>query len=248
MRLAMALHSKRKAPQKSNTQPRARTPLTRERAIAQAVALADTDGIAALTMRALAQALGVEAMSLYHHLANKDEILNGMVDFIFDKIELPAPSTDWKAVMRHRANSMRSTLKKHRWGLGLLESRKNPGVATVRHHDAVIGCFRYAGFSLPLTAHAYALVDSYIYGFVLQELNLPLETPEQTTELAGSIMSMFPPGEFRHLVELTMGHVMQPGYAYANEFDWGFELILEGIERRWLAERKETAKPVRMKK
>lgn len=214
-----------------------RQPLTRERAITQAVALADADGIGELTMRKLAQSLGVEAMSLYHHVANKEDILTGMIDFIFEQIELPVPDADWKRVMRRRAASMRSTLKRHRWGLGLLESRKSPGLATIRHHDAVIGCLRFAGFSLPLTGHAYALLDSYIYGFILQELNLPLETPEQTSDLAESIMSHFPPGAFPHLVELTVGNVLQPGYAYANEFDWGFELVLDGLERQLVLER-----------
>ncbi len=213
-----------------------RQPLSRERAIEEAVALADAEGIAELTMRKLAQALGVEAMSLYHHVANKDDILNGMIDFIFETIELPVPSDDWHDVMRRRAESVRSTLKRHRWGIGLLESRKTPGLATVRHHDAVIGCLRHAGFSLPLTAHAYALLDSYIYGFILQELNLPLETAEQTSELAGSIMSQFPPGAFPHLVEFTVGHVLKPGYAYAHEFGWGLELLLDGLERQRLKE------------
>ncbi len=230
-----------------------RPPLSRKRAIEQAVALADADGIAKLTMRHLAQALGVEAMSLYHHVSNKDDILNGMIYYIFEQIEVPEPNADWQTVMRRRADSMRVTLKRHRWAIGLLESRKTPGVATLRHHDAVIGCLRYAGFSLPLTAHAYALLDSYIYGFVLQELNLPLETPEQTSELAGSIMSQLPAGAFTHLVEFTMGHVLQPGYAYAHEFGWGFELILDGIQARLTLESQRatpsepSAKPKRSK-
>ena len=214
-----------------------RPPVSRASAIEQAVALADAGGIAELTMRKLAQALGVEAMSLYHHVANKDDILNGMIDFVFEQVELPVPSADWRSVMRRRADSMRTTLKRHRWCLGLLESRKTPGAATLRHHDAVIGCLRHAGFSLALTAHAYAALDSYIYGFILQELNLPLETPQQTSELAGSIMSQLPAGSFPHLVEFTVGHVLQPGYAYAHEFGWGLELLLDGLERRLSQER-----------
>lgn len=206
--------------------------MSRARAIEQAVVLADAGGLENLTMRKLAQALGVEAMSLYHHVANKDDILNGMIDFIFEQIQLPVPDADWKGVMRRRADSVRATLKRHRWGLGLLESRQSPGMATVRHHDAVIGCLRHAGFSLPLTAHAYALIDSYVYGFILQELNLPLETPEQTSALAGSIMSQFPAGAFPHLVAFTVGHVLKPGYAYAHEFGWGLELLLDGLDRR----------------
>jgi AcrR family transcriptional regulator len=219
---------------------KARPPLSRARAIEQAVALADADGIAELSMRKLALVLGVEAMSLYHHVANKEDILNGMVDFIFEQIELPVPDADWRGVMRRRADSVRSTLKRHRWGLGLLESRKTPGVATLQHHDAVIGCLRHAGFSLPLTAHAYALLDSYLYGFILQELNLPLETPTQTSELAGSIMRQFPEGAFPHLVEFTVGHVLQPHYAYADEFGWGLGLLLDGLERRLLQEQART--------
>ena len=182
-------------------------------------------------MRRLAQELGIEAMSLYHHFANKDAILDAMVDLVFTEIELPARDGDWQAAMRRRAASVRAALTRHPWASSLLESRTTPGSATLAHHDAVLGCLRGAGFSIELTAHAYALLDSYIYGFVHTELNLPFQTTEQTHEVAKAIFDQLPNGMFPHLVELTTQHVLQPGYAYANEFTFGLELIIEGLER-----------------
>jgi AcrR family transcriptional regulator len=210
-------------------QPRA--PLSRERVLRAAVALADDAGLGSLTMRKLAQELGVEAMSLYHHVPNKDALLDGMVDLVFGEIELPAAGTDWKAAMRRRAVSARAVLARHPWAVGLLESRRTPGPANLRHHDAVIGCLREAGFPVALTAHAYALLDSYIYGFALQEANLPFDTPEGTAELAQSIMADFPADAYPHLAELAVEHVLQPGYDYGDEYEFGLDLILDGLER-----------------
>ena len=208
-----------------------RVPVTRERALGAAIHLADTKGLDALTMRALARELGVEAMSLYHHVANKDDVLNGMVDLVFAEVEVPQLS-DWQEAMRQRAHSMRAALTRHRWAIGLLESRRAPGVATLTHHDAVLRCLRSAGFSLALTAHAYALLDSYIYGFAQQEAALPFQTGDETQALASDMMEAFPKGAYPHLVELTVKHVFKPGYAFANEFGFGLELILDGLARR----------------
>jgi AcrR family transcriptional regulator len=194
-----------------------------------ALALADGEGIASLSMRRLAEALGVEAMSLYHHVANKDEILGGLIDLVFDEIELPA-GRDWKAALRSRALSARAALTRHPWALGLLESRARPGPATLRHHDAVLGCLRTGGFSVEGAAHAYAVIDSYVYGFALQEQSLPFDTAGPIDDVAEAFHRQLA-GRFPHLTEMLLSHVMKPGYAFAKEFEFGLDLILDGLER-----------------
>ncbi len=208
-----------------------RTPLTRQRVLRAAVALADRGGVGALSMRKLAQELGVEAMSLYHHVANKDDILDGIVDVVFGEIELPTGEAGWEAAMRRRSVSTREALRRHPWATGLMESRRTPGPANIRHHDAVLGVLRNAGFPVELAAHAYSLLDSYIYGFALQEASLPFHTPEETAEVAQEIMSVFPADDYPHLAEIATEHVLQPGYDYGNEFLYGLDLILDGLAR-----------------
>src|SRR6516164_10369153 len=168
-----------------------RAPLSRDRVLRAAVALADTGGISALSMRKLGEALGVEAMSLYNHVASKGDLLDGMIDIVFSEIDLPSGGGDWKAVMRRRAISARQVLRRHPWAIGLMESRTSPGPATLRHHDAVLGYLRQAGFSIELTAHAYSLLDSYIYGFALQEAGLPFGTGEEAAQVAQEISAQF---------------------------------------------------------
>jgi AcrR family transcriptional regulator len=216
---------------RTDPSPAPRTPLTRERVLQAAVALADDSGIESLTMRKLGQALGVEAMSLYHHVANKDALLDGMVDLVFGEIEFPAGGAHWKTAMRQRAISARAALRRHPWAVALMESRRTPGPANLGHHDAVLGCLRQAGFPVALAAHAYSLLDAYIYGFALQEATLPFDTPEQTTELAQEILAGFPADAYPHLAELAVQHVLQPGYDYGDEFQFGLDLILDGLER-----------------
>lgn len=196
-----------------------------------AVDLADAFGIASLSMRKLGEELGVEAMSLYNHVANKDDVLDGMVDVVFGEIELPLHGRKWKPAMRARAISAREVLSRHPWATGLMDSRATPGPATLRHHDAVIGSLRGGGFTIALTAHAFSVLDSYIYGFAMQEASLPFDTPEETVELAQTIMAQLPVEEYPHLTELTVEHVLQPGYDYAEEFAFGLDLILDGLER-----------------
>jgi AcrR family transcriptional regulator len=196
-----------------------------------AIRLADAAGIEGLTMRKLAEELGVEAMSLYHHAASKDEILDGMVDRIFSEIELPPQAADWKEAMRRRAHSARAVLLRHPWAIRLMESRAAPGPANLKHHDAVIGCLRHAGFSVELTAHAYSVLDAYCYGFVHTELNLPFDTGEEAQEVVDNIMSRFAAGQYPHLMELAAQQVLRPGYTYGSEFEFGLELILDGLER-----------------
>jgi AcrR family transcriptional regulator len=206
--------------------------LSRERVLLGAVAVADAGGLESLTIRSLAQSLGVKPMSVYHYVANKDEILDGIVDLVFDEIELPAPGGDWRAEIRKRASSARRALRAHTWAIGLMESRTSPGPATLRHHDAVIGTLRGAGFSPALTAHAYALLDSYVYGFALQEAGLPFEGTDTVADVAEPIMEQFSSGEYPHLVEMATNHYLQPGYDFGDEFEWGLKLILDALEGR----------------
>jgi AcrR family transcriptional regulator len=215
----------------TDTARKPRKPLSRERVLGAAVAFADESGITSLTMRKLGEALGVEAMSLYNHVANKGELLDGMVDLVFAEIDLPPGGANWKTAMRQRAVSARQAMSRHPWAIALMESRTSPGPATLRHHDAVIGSLRQAGFSVEMAAHAFSVLDSYIYGFALQEASLPFETGEETAELAQAILTQMPPDEYPHLTELTVEHVLQPGYDYGNEFEFGLDLILDGLER-----------------
>jgi AcrR family transcriptional regulator len=208
-----------------------RPPLTRQRVLDTAVELADRDGVGSLSMRKLAQELGVEAMSLYHHVAGKDAILDGLIDIVFSEIELPSGRTDWKDAMRQRAISAREALRRHPWATSLMESRPTPGPTNLRHHDAVLGILRNGGFSIELAAHAYSLLDAYIYGFALQENSLPFGTPEETAEVAQTIMAEFAAGTYPHLTEIAVEHVLQPGYDYGNEYQFGLELILDGLDR-----------------
>jgi AcrR family transcriptional regulator len=216
-------------PPKPATEPR--IPLSRERVLHAAVAFADERGIGSLSMRKLGEALGVEAMSLYNYVANKDELLDGMVDLVFSEIDLPSGGPDWTTAMRQRAVSARQALSRHSWAIGLMESRRSPGPATLRHHDAVIGNLREAGFSIALAAHAYSTLDSYIYGFALQEASLPFDSAQETTEVAEMILQQLPHDKYPHLIELTVEHVLQPGYDYGDEYEFGLDLILDGLER-----------------
>jgi AcrR family transcriptional regulator len=207
-----------------------RTPLTRDRVLAAAVALADQHGLAELTIRSLAEVLGVKPMSLYHHVANKEAILDGIVDAVFAEIELPGTGEPWQDAMRRRAVSARDALVRHPWALALMESRTMPGPATLRHHDAVLGVLFAAGFPVELVGHAVALLDAYVYGFALQQTTLPFD--EATApELAAGIMERMAEGEYPHLVRFATERVMQPGYDFAAEFPHGLELVLESIER-----------------
>jgi AcrR family transcriptional regulator len=208
-----------------------RTPLSRGQVLRAAVTLADEGGIGALSMRKLGQALGVEAMSLYNHVAGKGDLLDGMIDVVFGEIGLPGGDGGWKQAMRRRAISAREVLGRHRWAIGLMESRRSPGPATLRHHDAVLGCLREAGFSVVLTAHAYSLLDSYIYGFALQEASLPFATGEEAAQVAQGISAMMPGGEYPYLTEIAAVHVLQPGYQYGSEFETGLDLILDALGR-----------------
>ena len=208
-----------------------RVPLSRDRVLAAATALADEGGIDSLTMRKLGQELGVEAMALYRHATNKDDIIDGIVDLVFSEIDLPSLEADWKTAMRQRAFSVREVLSRHRWAIGLMESRTNPGPANLRHHDAVLGSLRAAGFDMAMAAHAYSLLDSYVYGFAQTQMNLPFESSDDLVEMAQSMLQPFPVNEFPNLAAFITEHAMKPGYDYGDEFEYGLDVILDGLER-----------------
>lgn len=227
--------------QADNESSTKRVPLSRERVLRGALAVADSGGIGSLTIRSLAQHLGAKPMSLYYYVAGKDEILDGIVDLVFSEIELPSVGGDWRSEIVRRANSARRALRRHSWAIGLMESRKNPGPATLRHHDAVIGALRGAGFSVEMTAHAYALLDSFIYGFALQEASLPFEGPNTAVDVAEPMMQQFPVDAYPHLVEMATEYILQPGYDFGNEFEFGLDVILDGLARHLPDDR--TARP-----
>ncbi|WP_344059437.1 TetR/AcrR family transcriptional regulator [Microbacterium pumilum] len=213
-----------------------RTQLSRDRVLEAAIDIADEDGLDALTMRRLGEALGIEAMSVYTHIANKEDLLNGMVDAVFAEIELPSHSDDWRTALHKRSESFRDMLTRHSWATSLKDSGTNPGPATLRHHDRVLGTLRNAGFSLPLTAHAFAALDSYIYGFAMQEKTLPFTTEEETAAMAQIMLAQLAMADYPYLAELTAKHVLRPGYNFSHEFDFGLDLLLDGLERALAAE------------
>src|SRR2546426_3537885 len=210
---------------------RRRPALTRERVLRAAISLADRGGIESLSMRKLGDRVGVEAMSLYNHVRNKEDLLDGMVDVVFSEIDLPSAGVEWRTAMRQRATSLRQVLLRHPWANGLMESRTAPGPANLRHHDAVLGSLRSAGFSVDMAAHAYSILDGYIYGFTLTELTLPFRKPGDVARVAGNIMERFRAGEYPHLAETAVDRAMKPGYNYGDEFEYGLDLILDGIQR-----------------
>ncbi len=210
----------------------ARTPLSTATVLAAAVALADREGIEALTIRALAESLGTRPMSLYHHVAGKEAIVDGMVELVFGEIALPVPGPDWRAQMRLRCTSAHGVLLRHPWAAPLMQSRTAPGPVQLTHHEAVLSCLRAGGLSLPLTAHAYAVLDAFVYGFAFQQSVLPFEGGGPDIQaLANDIMAAFPVDAYPTFAEFTRDHVLAPGYAYEHSFEYGLGLILDGLDR-----------------
>ncbi len=215
---------------RSEEQPR--VPLSRDRVLRAAIDLADLEGIESLSMRKLGQQLGVEAMSLYNHVANKDDILLGIADIVGSEIYLPSTRGGWRTAMRRRAISARDVFSHHPWVSSLLEARIDPPVpATLRQHNAVIGSLRAGGFSLGAAAHAFSVLDCYIYGWAGQEVTLPFDTPDEVGGLAEASLAQLPGDEYPHIVEMITEHVLKPGYSYADEFEFGLDLILDALER-----------------
>ncbi len=212
-----------------------RTPLNRASIVQAAAAAADSGGLPGVSMRRVGRELGVEAMSLYHHIANKDELLDALVDWVFAQIELPKPEDSWRAGMVRRATSARAVLTAHPWALGLIESRANPGPALLTHHDAVIGCLRRGGFPVMLASHAFSVIDAYVYGFALTEQNLPFDP--SASEAAGDFASEFMPRikQYPHLAELVTTLTSGRVYVFTDEFSYGLDIILDELERRLAA-------------
>lgn len=213
--------------------------LSRRQVAVEAVRLADRDGADGLSMRRLAAALGLGAMSLYHYVASKDELLDAMIDIVFEEIELPIGDTDWQPAMRKRAVSARQVLARHPWAIGLIESRTSPGPANLRHREAVIACLRKAGFPVVMATHANWLLDSYVYGFALQEASLPFDTAAELADMTEDVfLPQLPPGEFPYLNE-SAAALIAAGYDPADEFDFGLDLVLDALESlRTSAERR----------
>ncbi|QOD92768.1 TetR/AcrR family transcriptional regulator [Chryseoglobus sp. 28M-23] len=205
-----------------------RRPLSRERIVDAALALADSAGLPGTTMRALAGALGVEAMSLYNHVKNRDDLLDGMVDAVFAQIELPTGAGDWAGEMRTRSHSAHAVLTRHPWAVGLMDSRRAPGPATLRHHDAVLGSLRAGGFSVAGALHAFSLLDSYLYGYCLQEQSLPFDGHEELVDVAEGIAASMG-DDYPWLSEAMTQRALAPDYAYADEFAVGLDLILGAL-------------------
>jgi AcrR family transcriptional regulator len=211
--------------------PEPRAPLNRERVLRAAVVLADEDGIESLTMRELGLRLGVEAMSLYNHVASKDDILDGMVDLVVAEIDLPTDTGDWKEAMRRRAVSAQAVFSLHPWASALIDSRESSGPARLHYLEWVLGTLRRAGFSLELAVRAFSVLDSYIYGFGRQQFNISAGSDAEPEELAEAFLRAIPADEYPYLREMIVEYAMKSGYDGNADFEFGLGLILDGLQR-----------------
>lgn len=204
--------------------------LSKQRVVAEALRLADSEGVHGLSMRRLAGVLGAGAMSLYHYVASKDELLDAMIDVVFEEIELPPEDADWQSAMRRRSESARQVLARHPWAIGLMESRTTPGPANLRHREAVTACLRRAGFSVVMATHANWLLDSYVYGHALQESSLPFGTADELADMTENVyLPQLPPDEFPYLNE-SAAALFAAGYDPTQEFAFGLDLVLAALE------------------
>ncbi|MHA7272490.1 TetR/AcrR family transcriptional regulator [Arthrobacter sp. TMT4-20] len=204
--------------------------LTKHRVVVEAIRLADREGVEGLSMRRLARELGAGAMSLYHYVASKEQLLDAMIDVVFEEIELPPEGTDWQSAMRRRSISARQVLARHPWAIGLMDSRTSPGSAHLRHREAVTACLRRAGFSVLMATHANWLLDSLVYGYALQEANLPFDTADEFADMAEDVyLPQLPPGEFPYLNE-SAAALVAAGYDPSEEFIFGLDLALATLE------------------
>ena len=203
--------------------------LTVDKISEKAMESADTHGVDPLTMRSLAKELGVTPMSLYRHVANKEDLLDKMVDVVFSEIELPIIGGDWHTEMRKRAISTREVLLRHKWALGLVDSRTQPGLAMQIHHNAVIGTLREGGFSVPFTTQAFTILDAYIFGFILQEISLPLGDEGDFSEVGESAVATLDNNAFPYLTELALDNLAQSNFNFGDLFKTGLNIVLEGL-------------------
>lgn len=206
-----------------------RTPLSRDRIIKTAMGVADEGGLDGLTMRSLADELQVTPMSIYRYIDDKEALLGAMVDIVFEEMGAPTVGNEWRHEMWEHAHSARRTLLRHPWALGLLSTPTSPGPATLTRHDAVIGTLRAAGFSIPLTAHALAAFDAYVYGFVLEEIGLPFDEDQSNHETVQAVALEAAFEGLPHLKELTSEHFILDGYQFGDEFDFGLSLVLDSL-------------------
>lgn len=207
-------------------------PLTRDRVLEGAVELADLSGVETLTIRRLADHLGRRPMSLYHHLPNKEAILEGMIDRVFGELVVPELGGGWRSALEERCRSLRKVLRRHPWAVPLMDACRAPGPATLKHHDATLGVLFDAGFTNELAAHAVAILDAFVYGFVLQEASLPFSGPAELAELAESILGSVPASERPNLHAFTREHVLQPEYSFGDSFEVGMGLLLDGLQAK----------------
>jgi AcrR family transcriptional regulator len=215
-----------------SSKTKARTPLSRDRILRAALDLADRDGFEACTMRKLGAQLGVEAMSLYRYVTSKEDLLSGLVDLVFGEVEVDEPGTrEWRTALRDRGHSHRAAMRRHPWAIGVMEGRMQPGPASLHVHDATLGILREAGFPFRAAVHANSVLDAYVYGFALQERDLPAQADGATAEVMREQARQVPEmSDFPYLME-AMEEFVEAGYDYDAEFAFGLELILDGIER-----------------
>ncbi|MGB3136116.1 MAG: TetR/AcrR family transcriptional regulator [Nodosilinea sp.] len=206
-----------------------RLPLSRKRILQTALHLADQGGLEALSMRKLAQALDVKAMSLYNHVASRDDLIDGIVERVVSEIEVPKLGADWKTAMRRRAVSAHGVLLRHPWATMLLVSRVNAGPAMLRYVDSTLGCLKEAGFSFEMADHVWNAIDSHIYGFTLQELNFPFAAADYS-DVAAGFLPQIPVEQYPYMNKLTQ-HVIQGDYDGLHDFEFGLDLILDGLDR-----------------
>jgi AcrR family transcriptional regulator len=211
----------------NKTKPR--SALTKDRVLDAAIRLADEGGIESLSMRKLGQELGVEAMSLYNHVANKDEVLDGIVEAVVREVDLPPEGTDWKEALRRNAISTHEALMRHPWAASLWW-RRAEGPDRMRTAELMLRMLREAGFSDDLTYHGYHVLVGHILGFTLQAQSFPIETKEELQEMAAKFLEDFPSDEYPHLADHIRQHV-EPGVSDERAFEFGLDLILDGLER-----------------
>jgi AcrR family transcriptional regulator len=207
-----------------------RLPLSRDRILAAAVEIADERGVGAITMREVASRLGVEAMSLYNHVANKDDILDGVADLVAEEFDLPEDVGHWREAMRRRAVSAHEVFGRHPWAPMLFDSRESSGPSRLRYYDWVLGTLVTAGFPLDRAARAFSLLDSYVYGFGIQQFNMSADSDASTEEMAEALLAYIPAEKYPYLHRMA-SQAMESGYDAESDFDFGLELILDGLER-----------------
>ena len=221
--------AKKKTEAKTKPGGKRKAALSKERVLKTAIKFADKHGIESLSMRKLGQLLGVEAMSLYNHVANKDAILDGIVDTVVAEIDVPTVGGDWRTAMRHRAISAHEVLVRHPWATQLIVSRANVGPSMLRYVDATIGCLVEAGFTYPTADHAWNAIDSYVYGFTLQKLNFPFK-PKEYAKVAKAFLPMIPANQYPYLNGMSQ-QVIAGDHDGLHDLQFGLELILNGLEK-----------------